>query len=312
MQNFANSLSISLALFAILASLMSAEVVENENDKNLSMETDSELVVSDSNSGFCELELKSMREAVKSLVTELSTLRTAIVVESSSKSELNRVWRLVRNQQALIEREFSNLNLQFSMKVRSANKVETISAQNSTSMAEIFFGGEPYFVQCVSEGEPLHRPFAEAAVDLRSAGITAVAMDCNEKLPSGKSTMERFFPGKRSDRSDSFFFLVSNRQKPRSVNMKTVVSTESLVNFISEATKPKVINIAGKEDFREHCLRRKQCAVVVYEGNMTTAETSSLEAVVLRHRNIAFVDIDLRKWSLSFEDALPQTGPSPR
>ncbi len=264
------------------------------------------------NSGFCEVELKSMRAAVKSLSSELSALRIALNVESSSKSEVNRVWRLVRNQQAMIDKEFLNLNSQFSWKIRSANGVTTVSTQNSTSMADLFFGGEPYFVQCATEVEPLHRSFTEAANDLVAAGITPVALDCHEKLPSGKSTAERFFPGKTIVRSESFFFVVANRQKPRSVNMKSVVSSESLVNFITDATKPKMISVAGREDFREHCLRRQQCAVVVYDGNMTSEEVSSLETVVSRHRRVAFVDIDLKKWALSFEDALPQTGPAPR
>jgi hypothetical protein len=302
-----------LTLFLLVWSTVLAEQKVDKEPESPNQEIEVDSTISDSiNSGFCEVELKSMRAAVKSLSAELSALRIALNVESSSKSETNRVWRLVRNQQAMIEKEFLNLNSQFSWKIRSANGVTTISTQNSTSMADLFFGGEPYFVQCATEVEPLHRSFTEAANDLVTSGITPVALDCHEKLPSGKSTAERFFPGKTIVRSESFFFVVANRQKPRSINMKNVVSSESLVNFIADATKPKMISVAGREDFREHCLRRQQCAVVVYDGNMTSEEVSSLETVVLQHRRIAFVDIDLKKWSLSFEDALPQTGPAPR
>jgi hypothetical protein len=292
--------------------LTAEQTTDQEIDfPNQDNEIDSTL--SDSvNSGFCEMELKSMRAAVKTLSAELSALRIALNVESSSKLETNRVWRLVRNQQAMIEKEFLNLNSQFSWKIRNANGVTTVSTQNSTSMADLFFGGDPYFVQCATEVEPLHRSFTEAANALVSSGITPVALDCHEKLPSGKSTAERFFPGKTILRSESFFFVVANRQKPRSVNMKSVVSSESLVNFIADATKPKMNSIAGREDFRENCLRRLQCAVVVNDGNMTSDEVSTLETVVSRHRRIAFVDIDMKKWSLSFEDALPQTGQAPR
>ncbi len=296
----------TLLVVFMVATVIVAENTRLDQDDMIDVESDP------GSPGFCEVELKNMRDAVKSLASELTKLRTALIVETSSKSELNRVWRLIRNQQALIEKEFANVNAQFSVKVRKESSVNTISTQNSSSMAELFFGGEPYFVQCASEIDPLHRPFAEAAVKLRSAGVSAVALDCHEKLPSGKSTVERFFPGKKIDRNEPFFFVVSNRQKPRSVNMKNVVSTESLVSFIAEATKPKVINIASKEDFREHCLRRKQCAVTVYDGNMTAPESAALEAVLIKHRGIAFVDIDLKKWTLSFEDSLPQTGQLPR
>jgi hypothetical protein len=304
---------IVLILFVLAWSTILAEQKADKDIDSPNLENEADSTFLDSvNSGFCEVELKSMRAAVKSLSAELSALRIALNVESSSKSETNRVWRLVRNQQAMIEKEFLNLNSQFSWKIRSANGVTTISTQNSTSMADLFFGGEPYFVQCATEVEPLHRSFTEAANALVSSGITPVALDCHEKLPSGKSTAERFFPGKTILRSESFFFVVANRQRPRSINMKSVVSSDSLVNFIADATKPKLISIAGREEFREHCLRRQQCAVVVNDGNMTSDEVSSLESVVSRHRRIAFVDLDLKKWSLSFEDALPQTGQVPR
>ena len=145
-----------LLISVLFATVIFAENLKVEQDDMLESDLDS------TNPGFCELELKNMREAVKSLVSELALLRAALVVESSSKSEISRVWRLIRNQQALIEKEFANVNTQFSGKVRKQSSVETIITQNSSSMAELFFGGEPYFVQCASEEDPLHRPFIEA------------------------------------------------------------------------------------------------------------------------------------------------------
>ena len=113
-----------LLISVLFATVIFAENLKVEQDDMLESDLDS------TNPGFCELELKNMREAVKSLVSELALLRAALVVESSSKSEISRVWRLIRNQQALIEKEFANVNTQFSGKVRKQSSVETIITQN--------------------------------------------------------------------------------------------------------------------------------------------------------------------------------------
>jgi hypothetical protein len=262
--------------------------------------------------GFCEAELKNLRAAIKTIGTELSVLESTLDKESSGISELNRIWKLFRNQEIMVDKSFDHLNSKFSEKVRNAYGVETINAQNATGMADLFFGGDPYFVQCASELEPLHRAFSEAAKELLSLGVTPVALNCREKLPSGKTSLERFFPGRRFNRSEPFFFVVSNRQNPRAVNMKSLVTTESFASFIFNATKPKIISVSSQEDFRENCLRRKQCAVVVYNGSISEQDQAVVDSLVSRHRRIAFVDVDSKKWSLSFEDSLPQNGPGPR
>ena len=57
----------------------------------------------------------------------------------------------------------------------------------------LFLGGEPFLVQCASPVDQLHRTFLDAAADLSGAGVTPAVIDCDGKLPSGKTVKAHLF-----------------------------------------------------------------------------------------------------------------------
>ena len=101
------------------------------------------------------------------------------------------------------------------------------------------------------------------------------------------------------------FFVVSNRMPPRPFNVKSHVTPEMLVSFATNVTAVKVVRIADAEDFRENCLRRKQCAAVIYDGNYTEGEAEVVKNAARLHRAVAVVEVDTRKLRLSIEESLP-------
>ena len=101
------------------------------------------------------------------------------------------------------------------------------------------------------------------------------------------------------------FFVVSNRMPPRPFSIKSHVTPEMLVSFASNVTAVKVTRITDADEFRESCLHRKQCALVIFDGNYTEGEAAAVKAAALQHRTIAVAEIDTRKLRLSIEDALP-------
>ena len=51
------------------------------------------------------------------------------------------------------------------------------------------------------------------------------------------------------------------------------MTPEMLVSFASNVTAVRVPRISDPEDFRESCLRRKQCALVIFDGINTMVIT---------------------------------------
>ena len=258
--------------------------------------------------GTCDADAKGAIAAGKKLSDELLAMHD---VESlGSVNDVLRTWRLVRNQQQHVEESFEQVNSRFSGAVRRLSGVKTIKTNDKTRVEGLFLGGEPFFVQCGSPTDQLHRTFMDAAADLSGAGVTPAVIDCDGKLPSGKTVKERFFKDKALD--EPVFFVVANRLPPRPFSIKSHVTPEMLVSFASNVTAVKVSRITEAEEFRENCLRRKQCALVIFDGNYTEGEAAAVKAVAAHYRGIAVAEMDSRKLRLSIEDALPPNKGEPR
>ena len=220
--------------------------------------------------------------------------RAGAQVESlGSIADVSRTWRLVRNQQQQVEASFTDLNTRFSSAIRKLSGVKTIKTDDKTKVEGLFLGGDPFFVQCASPVDQLHRTFLDAAKDLSGAGVTPAVIDCDGKLPSGKTVKERFFKDRVLE--EPVFFVVANRQPPRPFSIKSHITPEMLVSFASNITAVKVTRISDAKDFKESCLRRKRCALVIYDGNYTEGEAAAVKAAALEHRGIAVCELDTRK-----------------
>ena len=258
--------------------------------------------------GTCDADAKGVVAAGKKLGDELKEMHQ--VEGLGSIADVSRTWRLVRNQQDQVEEAFAAVNARFSAAIRKLSGVKTIKADDKAQVEELFFGGQPFFVQCAAPVDKLHAIFMETSADMAAAGVTPAVIDCNGKLPSGRTVTERFFKDKSLE--DPVFFVVANRMAPRPFNVKPHVTPEMLVSFASNITAVKVARLADNDDLREHCLKRKQCALVIHDGNYTEGEAAAAKAVARKHRGIAVAEIDSRKLRLSIEDALPPNKGEPR
>lgn len=142
----------------------------------------------------CDADAKGVIAAGKRLGEELVAMRD---VESlGSIADVSRTWRLVRNQQQQVEESFTDINTRFSSAIRKLSGVKTIKTDDKAKVEALFLSGEPFFVQCAAPVDQLHRTLLDAAPDLSAAGVSPTVIDCNGKLPSGKTVMERFFKDK--------------------------------------------------------------------------------------------------------------------
>ena len=79
--------------------------------------------------------------------------------------------------------------------------VELLSPTNATQLKAVFFSGDPWLVQCgstedlaaaaVAKGLSVHE-VVELALPKLSAIARVGLLDCTKRLPSGKSTRDRF------------------------------------------------------------------------------------------------------------------------
>ena len=79
--------------------------------------------------------------------------------------------------------------------------VELLRAADAAQLKEVFFSGEPWLVQCgtkadisaaiVDDGFGAH-PVVEKAASGLPKEVKVGLLDCHKKLPSGKTTVERF------------------------------------------------------------------------------------------------------------------------
>ena len=262
----------------------------------------------DAADGTCDADAKGIIAAGKKLSEE--TVAMGDVESLGSVSDVMRTWRLVRNQQQQVEESFEQVNTRFSAAVRRLSGVKTVKTDDKARVEALFLGGDPYFVQCAPPTGQLHRTFMDSAPDLSGVGVTPAVIDCNGKLPSGKTVRERFFKDKTLE--EPVFFVVANRLPPRPFSIKSHVTPEMLVSFASNVTAVKVSRITDADEFRENCLRRKQCALVIFDGNYTEGEAAAVKTVAMQHRGVAVAELDTRKLRLSIEDALPPNKGEPR
>ena len=79
--------------------------------------------------------------------------------------------------------------------------VELLRAADAAQLKEVFFSGDPWLVQCgtkadisaaiVDDGFGAH-PVVEKAASGLPKEVKVGLLDCHKKLPSGKTTVERF------------------------------------------------------------------------------------------------------------------------
>lgn len=128
----------------------------------------------------CEDQVKKLAAATKALLPKIEDLKP--LVSGLDTSELARVWRLYRNQQSLVEDTFRLVASEFSKVTRERAGIVTFSPKaDADRLGDVFFSGQPYFVQCAQITEPLHRAFTDSASLLVDAGITPAALDCHER-----------------------------------------------------------------------------------------------------------------------------------
>ena len=115
-----------------------------------------------------------------------------------------------------------------------------LSVDDPAKLKEVFFGGKPYLVLCNDGEQAVHSIFTEVSRSVSySREFKTAILDCNQKLPSGKTTLERFKIKALPKKSKKHLALVfyNGNKKPKQVPLNYLSDTsvkESLLTWTKE------------------------------------------------------------------------------
>ena len=210
--------------------------------------------------------------------------------------------------------------------------VELLSPANATQLKAVFFSGEPWLVQCGTKADlaaaaatansggslGAHEVLELALPKLSSvAGVRVGLLDCAKKLPSGKSTLDRF---KLDAQVDPLLVLAANGEPPVQLmpsmlhkhgGLGSALFPSSrqqalgLVGFAKARAEKRAMALTKSEQLHARCLRRKYCVLVLFPREPSGEGARVLSGLMMDHRQVAFATLNAGRYELSLARHLP-------
>ena len=206
--------------------------------------------------------------------------------------------------------------------------VELLSPTNATQLKAVFFSGDPWLVQCGSKadlaaastgdgGLGSHEVVELALKRLTEASVRVGLLDCAKKLPSGKSTAERF---KLDATVDPTLVLAANGQPvvqlvPSMLHKHGLSGAlfptmrqqaSALLSLVKARAEKKATQLTKSEHLHAHCLKRKYCALALFPREPSGDALRSLQKLMIEYRHVAFATINTARYEFSLAKHLPQ------
>jgi hypothetical protein len=183
---------------------------------------------------------------------------------------------------------------------------ENIAALDVTDTAKlkhVLFSGEPWLLQCYSgipfEGQHLPRPYRVHKVFQESLGslkgiVQGGVLDCEKRLPSNKSLVEKFGFVRRSQ---PLLVLAAGGVKPRQIPAKDVGSAYGVVGFVKPKAEAKVHKVSTQKTLEAVCGGRRPCLIT-----RLPSDSVVLDLVARKFRTVEVVTLgeDEKKVQLSW------------
>lgn len=128
--------------------------------------------------------------------------------------------------------------------------VEQLSVAQPDALKEVLFGGEPWLVHCSRTGIVLPAYMKSPRYLGNIPDLRFGLLDCEEPLPSGKSTRERFKLG------SSAIFTTANGNGPRPLPAAALNSAYALAAYVRTAVALPIVEVTTDEQLAAGCLIR--------------------------------------------------------
>jgi hypothetical protein len=151
--------------------------------------------------------------------------------------------------------------------------------------------------------------FSEASNKAGKAGIKFGVLDCDAKFPKGDTTAEKF---DIDTKTSPVVFMAANGGKPKQIPVATASDAGSLISYIKRTSKPPLLNFNKDKGFgaklpsdklQQTCFKKKtkNCAILIKEGSLKSAEKKDMEKLQKKYRKTSFIFVDARVFTLKNE-----------
>jgi hypothetical protein len=183
--------------------------------------------------------------------------------------------------------------------------VQFMSTTDTSALRRTFYSGEPWVVECASTKKASPILYQTESM---LGGLGLGVLDCAAKLPSGKSTYERF--KLHQPNYGPVFLAAANTERPQIAPRNALVSPNALATWARGVTKAKMYTPNTAEQFDAQCVRKPWCLVVLTaSGRLADAEKARLQTIVQSERRLRVVKVDVSKSNLLLD--LPGGTPQP-
>ena len=212
--------------------------------------------------------------------------------------------------------------------VKKPPAVELLSISNATQLKTVFFSGDPWLVQCgaaadlaaaASDPKLAVHEVVELALPKLGASVARVGLlDCTKRLPSGKSTIDRF---RLDAKLLPTLLLSANGQAPVQLQPEMLAKygglsdalfptprqqAAALVNLVKARSEKRALTFTKSEQLHTHCFKKRHCVLVLAPKELGGEASRTLQKLMHEHRAVTFGTINLARYEFSLAKHLPQ------
>jgi hypothetical protein len=188
--------------------------------------------------------------------------------------------------------------------------VENLRGASEAELKRVFFGDRPYVFYCSKVGKSSDTPpaaFVTLHAELRSK-VGFATLDCNQKLPSGKTIKEKF---KLKKKAHDKIFVTSPWGVPQQADGPAARDVKLLRKFIVNASAARARPVTSSAELIKQCgfndtisaADVSPCLVLVKGTRFAERHTELEELIVKGYKSLKVVSMDAAKHRLSIENS---------
>mmetsp|Transcript_21922 Transcript_21922/g.33790 ORF Transcript_21922/g.33790 Transcript_21922/m.33790 type:complete len:422 (-) Transcript_21922:1143-2408(-) len=191
------------------------------------------------------------------------------------------------------------------MRRTGGNPLVYIEETDEVMLRRVFFSGEVWAIGCADSttGAPPDN-FEAVAVRLKESEINFGVLDCTAKLPSGRSTIQRW---KLKSREKPIIFVTNGAQVIQIIP-SAARNEYDLIRELRLAAVRRPAIITNANLFQEKCLFKPRCLLILAGSELEHTITKSLDKIMGRFATnsenntlVAFAELDATSWKLDIE-----------
>lgn len=198
---------------------------------------------------------------------------------------------------------------------QSSSSIQNLSDASDDALKGVFTGSKPYIFYCArgtGKDEKVAPIFAELN-KVKGNKYGWAMVNCNHKLPSGKTVMDRFSLNRKTK---PIIFMTAPwfGGRAKQATGASLKDTKTLSKFVDSSLAPRAQEVTSDRDLAKYCGWGKSsithddksigtsCVVFVKGKRHAKAHADIEERLIREHPRQRYISLDANKKRLNFED----------